>query len=172
MAKHTEPADWAARYAGLVADQVRHYRKARGMSAQNLSDACADLGLPIHRSVIANFENGRRANLDLGELFVIALALDVAPITLMLPGSVPMEVGGRSMNRADALAWIAGTPRAAAFEELDADLARARDAVARAQEAVDQARQAAGTLTVKHLAQALPQEECDGEDCDDSAGVL
>lgn len=167
MAQKTDPAGWADRYAELVAQQVRRYRKTRGMSAQNLSDACAELGLPIHRSVIANFENGRRAKLDLGELFVIALALDVAPIMLMLPEDGTMEISGRPMSRTDALAWIAGTPATAAFEELDADLARARQAVACAQKAVNQARHVAGMLTVEHLPEVRPHEEYD-----DSAGVL
>lgn len=167
MADKTEPAGWADRYAEVVAQQVRRYRKARGMSAQNLSDACTGLGLPIHRSVIANFENGRRAKLDLGELFVIALALDVAPIMLMLPEDGTMEISDRPMSRTDALAWIAGTPATAAFEELDADLARAREAVARAQNAVNQARQTAGTLAVEPRTETRPQEEHD-----DSTGVL
>lgn len=167
MADKTEPAGWADRYAEVVAQQVRRYRKARGMSAQNLSDACAELGLPIHRSVIANFENGRRAKLDLGELFVIALALDIAPIMLMLPKDGTMEISDRPMSRTDALTWIAGTPATAAFEELDADLTRAREAVARAQNAVNQARHTAGTLTVEPRTETRPQEEYD-----DSTGVL
>ena len=167
MAQKTDPAGWADRYAEVVAQQVRRYRKARGMSAQNLSDACAGLGLPIHRSVIANFENGRRAKLDLGELFVIALALDIAPIMLMLPEDGTMEISGQPMSRTDALAWIAGTPATAAFEELDADLTRAREAVARAQNAVNQARHTAGTLTVEPRTETRPQEEYD-----DSTGAL
>lgn len=167
MADKVPAAGWADRYAEVVAQQVRYYRKARGMSAQNLSDACAELGLPIHRSVIANFENGRRAKLDLGELMTIALALDVAPILLMLPQDGAMEIGGRSMARPDALAWIAGTPAASTFEELDADLARARGFVVRAQNAVNHARLTAGSLVIDHLGEPRPRE-----DYDDSAGVL
>ena len=147
MAKKVESAGWADRYADVVAQQVRHYRNARGMSAQNLSDACADLGLPIHRSVIANFENGRRAKLDLGELFVIAQALDVAPIALMLPDDGCIEVGGgRSMERAEAVAWIAGARTPPELDELDAHLARAREFVTRAQGAVNHARVAADAM--------------------------
>lgn len=105
------PDDWAGRYARVVAREVRRYREERGMSAQQLSDACADLGMPIHRSVLANFENGRRSNLNLGELLVIARALDVAPIFLMFPLGYEDQIEvlpDMTEKTEDAVAWAAG----------------------------------------------------------------
>lgn len=105
------PQDWANRYARVVATEVRRYREQRGMSAQQVSDACARLGLPIHRSVISNFENGRRGNLSIGELFVIARALDVSPIFLMLPLGYEETVEilpGRTVDTTEAVEWVAG----------------------------------------------------------------
>lgn len=80
----TQP-EWSERVAVLVAEQVRRYRQARGLSAQQLADECAGLGLPIKRSVLANFESGRRTTITLAELLVLARALGVPPILLVFP---------------------------------------------------------------------------------------
>lgn len=77
--------DWPARLIGVVASEVKRHRQRRGLSAQQLADACAELGLPIQRSVLANLESGRRTNLSVPELLVIAAALKVAPVLLVFP---------------------------------------------------------------------------------------
>lgn len=55
------------------------------MSAQALSDRCAALGHPIHRSVIAKLEKGIRPAISLSELLVLAKALGVTPVQLVFP---------------------------------------------------------------------------------------
>lgn len=55
------------------------------MSAQQLADRCAELGLPINRSVLANLESGRRPSVSVAELLVLARALDTAPALLLFP---------------------------------------------------------------------------------------
>jgi len=55
------------------------------MSAQQLSDACARLGHPIARSVLANFESGRRPTVSVPELLVFAQALRVPAVQLVFP---------------------------------------------------------------------------------------
>lgn len=80
----TQP-DWPARVALVIAGEVRRYREKKGLSAQQLADACAALGLPIQRSVLANFENGRRNTISVAELIVLAKALDVPPALLVFP---------------------------------------------------------------------------------------
>lgn len=55
------------------------------MSAQQLSDACAQLGHPIARSVLANFESGRRPTVSVPELLVFAQALRVPAVQLVFP---------------------------------------------------------------------------------------
>lgn len=81
------------------------------MSAQQLSDACMELGLPIARSVLANFESGRRPTLSVAELLVLAKALGAPPATLLFPPgrSELVEVlPGRELRAWDALQWCAG----------------------------------------------------------------
>lgn len=81
------------------------------MSAQQLADACAELGFPIQRSVLANLENGRRTNLSLPELFVLARALEVPPLLLVLPLGHDHTVEvlpGVNVSTVDALRWLTG----------------------------------------------------------------
>jgi transcriptional regulator with XRE-family HTH domain len=69
----------------MIAAQVRHNRTTAGMSAQRLADRCAQLGFPIHRSVIANLESGRRPVVNVAELLVLAAALGMPPLRLLIP---------------------------------------------------------------------------------------
>lgn len=55
------------------------------MSAQQLSDRCAELGMDIPRAVLANLENGRRTTISVAELLIVAQALDVPAVQLMFP---------------------------------------------------------------------------------------
>ena len=56
-----------------------------GWSAQDLADQCEQLGHPIPRNVIANMESGRRANLPLVDVMVLAAALETYPVCLIFP---------------------------------------------------------------------------------------
>jgi transcriptional regulator with XRE-family HTH domain len=101
--------DWMTRLTQSVAQEVRRNREQRGMSAQQLSDACGKLGLPIHRAVISNFENGRRG-LSIGELMVIAKALDVAPVFLLFPVGFTESIEmlpGQEVAPVEAIRWFA-----------------------------------------------------------------
>ena len=55
------------------------------MTAQQLAEKCKDLGVPIHRTTITKIENGR-PRFDLGELIVLAQALNTSPVNLVYPG--------------------------------------------------------------------------------------
>jgi transcriptional regulator with XRE-family HTH domain len=104
----TQP-DWQARLTARVSDAVRRFRTERGMSAQDVADACAVLGHPIPRTVISNLENGRRSGVDLSEVLVLAKVLGVPPLALLIPvglvGSVEI-LPGREMSTSDALEWF------------------------------------------------------------------
>lgn len=81
------------------------------MSAQGLANECAALGFPIQRSVIANFENGRRTSVTLAEILVFAEALGVSPMELMCPVGKEAEIEplpGVKMDPYAALLWMAG----------------------------------------------------------------
>lgn len=56
-----------------------------GWSAQDLADRCEQLGHSIPRNVIANMESGRRANLPLVDVMVLAAALETYPVCLIFP---------------------------------------------------------------------------------------
>ncbi|MEU9117255.1 transcriptional regulator [Streptomyces sp. NPDC048483] len=84
--------EWTDHVMATVAAEVRRRRKELRMSAQDLADACADLGHPIPRNVIANMESGRRATLPLVDVMVLAQALRTNPICLIYPIGFVAEV--------------------------------------------------------------------------------
>ncbi|HKS47406.1 MAG TPA: helix-turn-helix transcriptional regulator [Amycolatopsis sp.] len=101
----TQNDEWHKHLAEVVATEIKRHRKRRRMSAQRLSDATAELGAPIPRTVLSNFENGRRPTISLAELLVIARALEVPPILLIFPiGRVDRS---EFLPGAQAEPWIA-----------------------------------------------------------------
>lgn len=100
-----------ARISTTIAREVRRLRLERGMSAQRLSDACTELGAPIPRTVLSNLENGRRGNVTVAELFVLAKALSVPPATLVFPVGLEASVEvlpGTEVSSEAAVDWVAG----------------------------------------------------------------
>ena len=88
MDQETPEKDFNARVAKRVGEQVALAREGvagRKMSAQALADRCADLGHPLDRSVIAKLEKGIRQHVTVGDLLVLARALDVPPVALLFP---------------------------------------------------------------------------------------
>ncbi|KAB2344917.1 helix-turn-helix domain-containing protein [Actinomadura rudentiformis] len=103
--------DWSTSLAAAIAEQVRRLRKERGMSAQQLADACTDLGLPITRSAVANLESQRRPTVSVAELLIFARALDTPPILLLIPlGQQETVKLAPEVTAAtwDAVQWFAG----------------------------------------------------------------
>ena len=81
------------------------------MSAQQLAERCAGLGLPeITRPVLVKLEHGRREAVSTTELAVLAAALETAPILLLYPvgstGSVEY-LPGKTAPPWDAARWWA-----------------------------------------------------------------
>jgi len=109
----TQNDDWPARVAATVAREVRRYRESQRpkMSAQQLSDRTAELGMPIPRSVLANLESGRRETVSVAEIMVLAAALGVAPIELMCPVGFDKQIEilpGRMLDPMGAMHWFTG----------------------------------------------------------------
>lgn len=73
------------------------------MSAQQLSDACTELGHPIARGVLANFESGRRPTVSVAEVLVFARALNVPPLLLIFP--LGQEESLEALPGSPAPAW-------------------------------------------------------------------
>ncbi|MDT0382411.1 helix-turn-helix transcriptional regulator [Streptomyces sp. DSM 42041] len=102
---------WPSRLGQAVAAEVRRHRQAQGLSAQQLADRCAALGLPLGRSVLANFESGRRPTVSVPELLVLAKALGVPPIALLYPVGHEDRVEAlpdRAAPTWEALRWFTG----------------------------------------------------------------
>jgi len=81
------------------------------MSAQQLADRTAELGMPIPRSVLANLESGRRDTVSVAEVLALAAALNVAPIDLICPVGFDKQteiLPGRMMDPLSAMRWFTG----------------------------------------------------------------
>ena len=76
-----------------VVRRVKAERKRQGVTAAQLAERCAELGVPgLNTNVIANLETGRRGYVTVDELFVLADALDVSPGRLLpLPDRVSVD---------------------------------------------------------------------------------
>ena len=103
--------DWATRLNADTGARIAAYRKQRKLTAQQLADRCAELGLPIERGLLAKIEKGIRQGLNVGEIAVFAKALGVPPILLLLPvgESETTEVlPGEHADTWAAFTWFTG----------------------------------------------------------------
>lgn len=111
MAQETSSPDWSTRLALSIAAEVRRHRQAQGLSAQQLSDRCASIGMPIQRSVLANLESGRRTTVTVAEVLVLAHALGVPPGVLMFPVGYERQCEaqpGGYLEPVVAVDWLSG----------------------------------------------------------------
>ena len=67
-----------------VRTNVKRLREARNLSLRGLAQLTADFGYPLGHSAINQIEKGAR-RVDVDDLFILAVALDVSPITLLMP---------------------------------------------------------------------------------------
>ncbi|MBN0043089.1 helix-turn-helix transcriptional regulator [Streptomyces actuosus] len=115
-----EQQDWMSAISRSIAGEIRRHRQEQGLSAQQLSDRCAELGAPIPRVVLSNLENGKRQNVTIAEVLVLARALGVPPGVLIFPvGHVAhVEVlPGAWQEPLAAIDWLSG---AVAFSQDEA----------------------------------------------------
>lgn len=101
------------------------------MTAQQLAAKCGELGVPIHRTTITKIENGR-PRFDLGELIVLAAALNTSPVVLVYPG--PYRYGhhveltpGLDVPEFYAAQWFSGLEYWRLLTKDDADTAVVQD---------------------------------------------
>lgn len=101
---------WHRATSERVGKAVAKSRKDAGMTAQQLAERCKELGAPIHRTTITKIEGGR-SRFDVGELLILAAALDVPPLVLLYPdlpaGQVEISPG-RPSTSWDAYLWATG----------------------------------------------------------------
>lgn len=106
----------------VVGQRVREVRRKQGLSGADLATRCASLGMPhLSAATISNLETGRRddegrrrRNITVDEWLTLAVALNVAPVHLLVP--IDDERGRRHMDVAPMLplpvdavrAWVRG----------------------------------------------------------------
>ena len=104
--------DFDGSTAATVAAQVKRIRKDRGQSTRELSEECADLGMPsLTRNRISDLELGRLHSITVAELLVLARALDVAPVALLCPvgqQETAEILPGQERNAFRAAQWVTG----------------------------------------------------------------
>ncbi|MFD7846107.1 Z1 domain-containing protein [Nocardia sp. NPDC059764] len=100
-----------------LSHRVQHLRRAQGLTLGALARRLGEVGRPIDLSSLAKVEKGQR-RVDVDDLIALALALDVSPNWLLLPGTLTgdlLELAERS-RRTDGDAWhwaIRDQPRGA-----------------------------------------------------------
>jgi transcriptional regulator with XRE-family HTH domain len=93
-----------------TAAQLRALRTRRGMSQQALADRLNLLGARVDRSVVAKVESGKRA-VTVEDALRFALALDVAPVHLLVPtdSDEPIHLAPNlEASPYEVRAWIRG----------------------------------------------------------------
>ena len=87
--------DWPVQTVHAIFDNITAERKRLKLSAQDLSDRCAKIGMPIDRRVISKMDNHTRIGISVPELVVLAEALGTAPVDLIYSP----YVAGSSLQR-------------------------------------------------------------------------
>lgn len=106
--EHTSEAPDAT---GTVRQRVKELRGRRGWTAAELGSRLSKLGVPWDRSIVANFENGRRRAVSVQELIGLALVFDVAPVNLLVPlNDGPVQLTPtRAEPAIDVREWFRGS---------------------------------------------------------------
>ncbi len=108
MATHSK--GWSRSLHQRIAGAIRDARHGQ-LTAQQLADKTSQLGYPITRSQIANYESGRTQSLDIAELLVLAEALGVSALSLLFPGPPDRRieiVPGLPMSTLEAIMRFSG----------------------------------------------------------------
>lgn len=94
----------------VLAERVRHLRKAAGLSHSDLAERVSQLGPAWSRSTAAKLENRRRESVTLQECLALARVLDVPlPWLLIDPMAVSaVPIAGVEVAPWRALMWLTG----------------------------------------------------------------
>jgi transcriptional regulator with XRE-family HTH domain len=120
VAEKHDATEWGERLSLGIGGRIRELRQRPGvnLSAQALADRTREYGHELKRSVIANLESGRRANVSVADLLVLATALDVPPAMLVYPIGAEASVEalpGYEMDTVAAMDWFTGASGRAAY---------------------------------------------------------
>ncbi len=106
------PKPWPDLLAAAVGERVAHYRRERGFTAQQLSNALREqLGVDMKRTVLGGLESGVRKAVTLSEILALAYVLGVPPLLLITPVGEEPEfeaLPGMRTDTWDVAQWITG----------------------------------------------------------------
>ena len=123
MAKKWVDEPWDQRLVRRVGAAMKRARGAK--SARWLSDETAALGYRISPTVIAKLDSGHRGSvLTVGELLVLAAALNMPPALLLFPGYPDGDVEflpGRKAMSTDVVEWFSGEQPMPAYTDKDGE---------------------------------------------------
>lgn len=105
-----EVVPWHRRLTALVGQRVKSAREGK-MTVRELADRCEQLGHRIEPQVIHNMEVGRRNNVTVAELLVLAAALETPQVLLLTPlgSDEPAELlPDRDSDPWTAYQWLLG----------------------------------------------------------------
>lgn len=93
-----------------IRTRVKQLRGHRGWTAAELGKRLKAKGIHWDRSIVANFEGGRRRTVSVDELLGLALVFDVSPTNLLVPlHDTPYQVTPTRTEPADLVrAWVRG----------------------------------------------------------------
>ncbi|MFJ9446391.1 helix-turn-helix transcriptional regulator [Kitasatospora sp. NPDC101235] len=106
-----------------IAREIKRRRAQLGLSAEALGARCADLGYPMTRQVIAKLEQGARNGPTPAELLILARALEMPPVSLILPlgqGPTAHPTPHTESTPWQLVAWFTGEDRTALPEPPEA----------------------------------------------------
>lgn len=96
--------------ADVVRRRVKQLRTERGWTMPRLVTELRkhNPDTAFDRDVLANFETGRRANVSIDEVLLLAYVLDVAPAELLCPfdNELPVTVGGTAPAPGQLWRWL------------------------------------------------------------------
>ncbi len=160
---------WPQRQNLVIAQQVVRYRRARGLTADQLAQKVSNLGLPFSQNKVANIESARRnpSGVPVAVLVALAAALEVSPLQLLLPiGETDDQVEilpGCHVDAWTAARWFDGsTPLGTETDQWKSGVAplvrrRAHDQL------LDQWERARRNARVEHLAAREETDEYERE---------
>jgi transcriptional regulator with XRE-family HTH domain len=103
--------DWPGSQTARIGQVIRQLRKDQHRSAQQVADRTRELGCEVPRTAITDLEIGRRKNMTIAELTVLARALNTSPVALMFPGPYYETVEvlpGLEVRELRAVQWFSG----------------------------------------------------------------
>lgn len=115
---------WPDDLTAGVGRRVAIHRKRARLTAGELSEQLAAMGIPMKRTVISNLELGYRRTVSLPEVLAIAYILRIPPLLLMVPLGQDEEFAVLPDSTVDtwtAARWITGEGDGAGWNRPDPD---------------------------------------------------